>query len=174
MQNWGWEGDASHPPADRNGTSPFPSPPWRDSREPCWVWVWSRHPAAGVTYLTVPGAELEGISRIGRIPATQIDPTWFETINPLISRVRISWPTTLMYFSLVLTAGERSPLALRGLFPSLLSLFFFFRRETCLNMRSLAQIKHGESRAVGLQFIWFSLSVQPLCESHTLLLHGKI
>lgn len=28
-----------------------------------------------LTYLTVPGAELEGISRIGRIPATQIDPT---------------------------------------------------------------------------------------------------
>lgn len=30
---------------------------------------------ANLTYLTVPGAELEGISRIGRIPATQIDPT---------------------------------------------------------------------------------------------------
>lgn len=30
---------------------------------------------ASLTYLTVPGAELEGISRIGRIPATQIDPT---------------------------------------------------------------------------------------------------
>lgn len=114
---------------------------------------------ANLTYLTVPGAELEGISRIGRIPATQIDPTWFETINPLISRVRISWPTTLMYFSLVLTAGERSPLALRGLFPSLF--LFFLEEKLVMDMRSLAQMKHGESRAVGLQFIWFSLSVQP-------------
>lgn len=134
------------------GHLPFPLHPdaWRDSREPCWVWVWSGQPAARLTYLTVPGAELEGISRIGRIPATQIDPTRFETINPLISRVRISWPTTLMYFSLVLTAGERSPLALRGLFLSLLLsflFFFFFGREA-----------HWEHEELGTNKTWWKQS----------------
>lgn len=127
---------------------------------------------ANLTYLTVPGAELEGISRIGRIPATQIDPTWFETINPLISRVRISWPTTLMYFSLVLTAGERSPLALRGLFPSLF--LFFFGRETHHGYEELGTNetwwKQSSRAAV---YLIQSFCAAP-CKSHTLLLHGKI
>lgn len=149
MQSWGWEGSAM-------GLFPFHPEETRGSSAGCGF---GRGITANLTYLTVPSAELEGISRIGRIPATQIDPTWFETINPLISRVRISWPTTLMYFSLVLTAGERSPLALRGLFPSLF--LFFLEEKLIMDTRSLAQMKHGESRAVGLQFIWFSLSVQP-------------
>lgn len=43
---------------------------WRNFREQCWVWILNRRPIANLIYLTVPSTELEGISRIGSVPAT--------------------------------------------------------------------------------------------------------
>lgn len=66
-----------------------------------------------------------------------------------------------MYFSLVLTAGEHSPLDLRGL-------FLFLEEKLIVNVKSVTQIKYGraESVAVGCSSAFWCFWAATLFESH--------